>query len=106
MCSSATISNLELECTRRARNRICNSQDMTSASHYPSLPRSHSLLPPEIWLVIFGHATSLHRFFDSRWYNNGILHPFDDANDHSQDIFDAFTKSLVNNIFVASCHVL
>ncbi|KAF8337472.1 uncharacterized protein EI90DRAFT_3013683 [Cantharellus anzutake] len=50
-------------------------------------------LPSELWLAIFRHATSIERFFDSRWWD-GFVDAFEDADKHPKDAFNAFTESL------------
>ena len=51
-------------------------------------------LPPELWTLIFRHASSRTRFFDSNWdTDHCILTPFID-DDKDKDILESFTASL------------
>ncbi|KAF8337471.1 uncharacterized protein EI90DRAFT_3118919 [Cantharellus anzutake] len=77
-----------------------NSQDteidvytMISSQQLDASNRSFPILPSELWLVIFTHATSLEHFLGSRW-SNGYIDSIDGANHDEDATARSFNESL------------
>ena len=51
------------------------------------------VLPLEIWLMVFEHATALPKFFDSYYVNGSLWSPF---RDEGSITFDAFRAHLTH----------
>lgn len=60
---------------------------MSSVFRLPS-----SLLPPEVWSLIFHEVATTTRFYDTRWDQGSIISPFDDATS-SSDPYNAGDKA-------------
>lgn len=71
-------------------------QSVAIHSHY--VPQ-FSVIPPEVWEIIFEHATAIPQFFDTRW-NNGVVTPFDEAQTDTRIIYRAFSVSIGSRIIL------
>jgi hypothetical protein len=70
------------------------------------LSKSRSIiLPPEIWLLVFEHATALHTFFESYYMNDSIWSPFHDS-DEGSITFDAYRAYNIHRRAYLKLHIL